>query len=118
MKLKRKLIKLAQPPLPGLKRVQVKLLPIPHAGEITMTFHGSDTVRAVKEGFVAKVADSEHVIFVRLKFCPTEKQSAVSKDSKPVFLMWHGGAALAHIEERGTWQLTDRATDSQQTAND
>lgn len=101
MKLKRKFVKLVQSPVPGLKHQQIKFLPIPDAQGIKMTFVGSDLARTVKEGVAAYFADTERVIFVRLKFWRLAKPSVVSKDSKPVFSMWHGGAALAHIEMRG-----------------
>jgi hypothetical protein len=97
----RKTAKTAPLPVPQLKQVPIKFDPLPQAGEIKMTFVGSDLVRLVKEGIVASFADTGHVCFVRLKFCRPGKPSVVSKDSKPVFLIWHGGAALAHIEMRG-----------------
>ena len=79
----------------------LNLTVIPCSKETKIHFEGCDQARLLKEEIVASFADTGHVCFVRLKFRRPAKSSTVSKDSKPVFLMWHGGAALAHIEERG-----------------
>src|ERR1035438_4816814 len=98
---KRKRAKRAQSPVPHLAHLPIKLHTIPHAGGIKIRFEGSDQVRLLKEAIAASVADTGRIIFIRFKLLRAVKPSVVSKDSKPVFLMWHGGAALAHIDKRG-----------------
>ena len=101
MKAEQKKGRLAHCPVSELKLVPIKWEPIPNAGEIKMTFNGSDQVRLVREGVLAKRVDTGHVIYARFKFWKPARPSVVSKDSKPVFVMWQGGAALAHVEKLG-----------------
>jgi len=75
--------------------------PLPGAGNITFSFNKPDQDRPVDKGVAAIFENSGRMAFVRFKLCPVAKPSIVSKESKVVFVTWHGGAGQAHMTKRG-----------------